>query len=305
MPIPDIKNIRLPLLELTGDGKDWQRREASTVLAERLGLTEREKKELVPSGGQPKFHNRVQWAIWGLKAAGLLESPRRGYFRITERGRSVLNEKPSTIDRSFLKQFPEFRAALKPRRPRTRKKVPVEPESGGFAGAPEEAIESAYRVRRESLAAELLQSVLEAPPEFFERLVVDLLVQMGYGGSREEAGEAIGQSGDEGIDGRIKEDRLGLDVVYIQAKRWQQSVGRPEVQRFAGALQGQRARKGVFITTSNFSAGARDYVRNIDAKIVLMDGSELVAFMMDHDVGVATEATYVLKKLDSDYFPDP
>ena len=204
MPIPDIKNIRLPLLELTGDGKDWQRREASTVLAERLGLTEREKKELVPSGGQPKFHNRVQWAIWGLKAAGLLESPRRGYFRITERGRSVLNQKPSTIDRSFLKQFPEFRAALKPRRPRTRKKVPVEPESGGFSGAPEEAIESAYRVRRESLAAELLQSVLEAPPEFFERLVVDLLVQMGYGGSREEAGEAIGQSGDEGIDGRIK-----------------------------------------------------------------------------------------------------
>lgn len=246
--------------------------------------------------------NRVQWARWVLKAAQLVESPQRGHVRITDRGRTVLAEKPEQIDRKFLRQFPEYREATKGKRSQ---KKSIEPDNDGQQLTPEEAIEAAHRERRSALADDLLQSVLEAPPDFFERLVVDLLVRMGYGGSREEAGEAIGGSGDEGIDGRIKEDRLGLDVVYIQAKRWKQPVSRPEVQKFAGALQGQQANKGVFITTSGFSSEARKFVQNIGAKIVLIDGRELVEFMMDHDVGVTTEATYVLKKLDSDYFPEP
>lgn len=301
MSIPTTESIRLPLLEWAADGKRRHIREATAILADRFDLAEKDRTERVPSGGRTKFHNRVLWAAWELKAACLLESPQRGFIGITERGSSVLSEEPTQIDRNFLERFPEFRARFK-------KPVPARPpilEPSSPSVAPEEAIESAYRERRDSLATDLLQSVLEATPDFFEELVVDLLVRMGYGGSRKEAGEAIGRSGDEGIDGRIKEDRLGLDVVYIQAKRWRQPVGRPEVQRFAGALQGQRARKGVLITTSSFTPDATEYVRNIEAKIVLMDGPELVDFMIDHDVGVTTEATYVLKRLDSDYFPEP
>ena len=302
MPIPDTLSITLPLLEFLADGQVRHIREAASDLTEHFGLTPEEVKEPVPSGGQSRFVNRVQWARWVLKAAQLVESPQRGHVRITDRGRTVLAEKPEQIDREFLRQFPEYREATKGKRSQ---KKSIEPDNDGQQLTPEEAIEAAHRERRSALADDLLQSVLEAPPDFFERLVVDLLVRMGYGGSREEAGEAIGGSGDEGIDGRIKEDRLGLDVVYIQAKRWKQPVSRPEVQKFAGALQGQQANKGVFITTSGFSSEARKFVQNIGAKIVLIDGRELVEFMMDHDVGVTTEATYVLKKLDSDYFPEP
>ena len=260
MPIPNTLSITLPLLESISDGQTVHIRDAAAVLADQFKLTDEERREPVPSGGQSKFLNRVQWARWVLKAASLLESPRRGYVRITERGRSVLAEKPAGIDRKFLERFPEYRVAIRPRPDPSPKKPKVRTANGTSAETPEEAMESAYRERRKSLAAEILQSVLDAPPDFFERLVVDLLVRMGYGGSRQEAGEAIGRSRDEGIDGKIKEDRLGLDVVYIQAKRWTQPVGRPEVQRFAGALQGQRARKGVFITTSSFSTEARNYV---------------------------------------------
>ena len=240
-------------------------------------------------------------AAWGLKAACLLESPRRGFIQITKRGHSILFKKPTEINRKFLDQFSEFRARHKGP---PQDKPPGESEPSGSSTTPEEVMELAYSEGRESLVSELLQSVLETPPDFFERLVVDLLVRMGYGGSRKEAGKAVGRSGDEGIDGVIKEDRLGLDVVFIQAKRWKNPVGRPEVQRFAGALQGQQARKGVLITTSSFTPDARAYVDKIEAKIVLMDGSELVELMIDHDVGVTTEATYVLKRLDSDYLPD-
>ena len=306
MPVPTTATIWLPLLKLAGDRQRRHIREATASLADRFQLTKEERTERVPSGGRTKFHNRVLWAAWGLKAAQLLESPKRGYLQITERGHTVLSSDPKEIDRKFLEQFPEFRDRFRRNRPvRAAEQAADKTDVGDSSATPEEAIESAYREKRESLATDLIQSVREASPEFFERLVVDLLVRMGYGGSHEEAGKAIGRSGDEGIDGRIKEDRLGLDVIYIQAKRWKHSVGRPDVQQFAGALQGQKAKKGVFITTSQFSAEARKYVQDIDAKIVLMDGSELVEFMMDHDVGVTTEATYVLKKLNSDYFPDP
>lgn len=306
MPVPTTATIWLPLLKLAGDRQRRHIREATASLADRFQLTKEERTERVPSGGRTKFHNRVLWAAWGLKAAQLLESPKRGYLQITERGRTVLSSDPKEIDRKFLEQFPEFSARFRRNKPVAPPEQAVDKtDINDSSATPEEAIESAYRERRDGLAADLLQSVLESSPDFFEELVVDLLVRMGYGGSRKEAGEAIGRSGDEGIDGRIKEDRLGLDVVYIQAKRWKQPVGRPEVQRFAGALQGQRARKGVLITTSSFSPEAKEYVRNIEAKIVLMDGPELVDFMIDHDVGVTTEATYILKRLDSEYFPEP
>lgn len=288
MAIPDYQSIMLPLLKLAEDGKTRHLRAAVVILAQHFELTDDEIRELVPSGQQPKFHNRVTWARSYLKKAGLLETPKRGYFLITEQGRQALARKPSKIDKKFLEQFQVGTIELDDEIPDV---------------TPEEALQEAYSVLRENLADELLKTVMESSPEFFERLVVDLLVRMGYGGSRQEAGEAIGRAGDEGIDGIIKEDRLGLDIIYVQAKRWESVVGRPEVQKFAGALQGQRARKGVFITTSDFSREAMEYVKNIETKIILIGGIHLAELMVDHGVGVTTEATYELKRIDSDYFP--
>jgi restriction system protein len=231
--------------------------------------------------------------------AGLLESSRRGYFRITQRGRDVLSKKPNAIDVKFLEQFPEF---IEFRTKRNKSKEEAQSSAAEKLQTPGELLESAYQKLREDLAAELLKTVKECSPSFFERLVIDVLVKMGYGGSRKEAGKAIGRSGDEGIDGIINEDRLGLDVIYIQAKRWQAPIGRPEIQKFAGALQGHRANKGIFITTSSFTRDAVDYVSKINSKIVLIDGEQLSQLMIDHNVGVTTVTSYETKKIDSDYF---
>ena len=303
MAIPDFQSIMLPLLELAGEGETLQLRKAVDILAERFALTDDEKRELVPSGQQSKLHNRVAWARTYLKKAGLLESPRRGFFCITDRGRRILAEKPSRINAKSLEQFDEFQIFKQASR------LPA-PEVGGTevseipAETPEETLQDSYLALRKNLADDLLETVKKSSPEFFERLVVDLLVRMGYGGSRQEAGEAIGRSGDEGIDGIIKEDRLGLDIIYVQAKRWEGVVSRPEVQKFAGALQGQRARKGVFITSSTFSREASEYAANIETKIILIGGSQLAELMIDHGVGVATEATFELKRIDLDYFTE-
>lgn len=231
--------------------------------------------------------------------AGLLESSRRGYFRITQRGRDVLSKKPTAIDVKFLEQFPEF---IEFRTKRNEPKEEAQSSETEKLQTPGELLESAYQKLREDLAAELLKTVKECSPSFFERLVIDVLVKMGYGGSRKEAGKAIGRSGDEGIDGIINEDRLGLDVIYIQAKRWQAPIGRPEIQKFVGALQGHRANKGIFITTSSFTRDAVDYVSKINSKIVLIDGEQLSQLMIDHNVGVTTVTSYETKKIDSDYF---
>ena len=294
----------LPLLELAGEHDSLWLREAVDILALRLNLTEDDKRELLP-GGRLKFYNRVGWAKNNLARAGLLEFPKRGYSRITERGRSVLAGKPARIDNEFLKRFEEFREYQdqfkKTRQPAHLPHSSKVPEN---THTPEESLQQAYAELKGSLAVELLRAIKEMSPEFFENLVVKLLDGMGYGGSEKEVGEAIGRSGDEGIDGVIKQDRLGLDVIYIQAKRWEGVVGRPEVQKFAGALQGQKARKGVFITTSTFTLRAKEYVTNIDTKIVLIDGAQLAEFMIDHDVGVTTEETYQLKRIDSDYFSE-
>jgi restriction system protein len=299
----------LPLLRVAADEREHAIREAIEQLADEFGLTPEERRELLPSGQKPTFDNRVHWARTYLKQAGLLDSPRRGYFMITPRGHDVLRKDPGRIDVDFLSQFEEF-LQFRSRRG-TRTKIDPGREQEGLprliqAGAetPEEAVEAAYQDIRNGVAKDLIQQIKECSPAFFERLVVDLLVRMGYGGTRKDAGEAIGRSGDGGIDGIIKEDRLGLDIVYVQAKRWDAQVGRPEIQKFAGALQGQRARKGVFITTSSFSREAEEYASAIDTKIILIDGDRLAQLMIDYDVGVTSFASYELKKIDADYFSE-
>ncbi len=301
MAIPDYQSIMLPLLRFATDGNEHSLREAIEGLAEKSGLTDAERKELLPSGQQPTFDNRVAWARTYLSKAGLLEATRRGHFRITQRGREVVAKNPPEINVKFLEQFPEF---LEFRTKRREPDEAAEAVGGENLQTPAELLETGYQKLREDLTAELLKMVRECSPAFFERLVIDLLVRMGYGGTRKEAGKAIGRSGDEGIDGVINEDRLGLDVICVQAKRWQAPVGRPEIQRFAGALQGHRARKGILITTSGFTRDAEDYVAGIDSKIVLINGDQLAQLMIDHNVGVASVASYETKRVDSDYFSE-
>jgi restriction system protein len=271
-------------------------------LATEFRLTDSERSELLPSGTAPLFDNRVGWARTYLKQAGLLVSAKRGTFQITDRGRALLSERPQKIDVELLDRYDEFRAFRLRRRDKTEteeKSQELEPITDQ---TPEDALASAYQKLRKNLETELLQQVKTASPSFFERVVIDLLVTMGYGGSRQDAGRAIGRSGDGGIDGIIKEDKLGLDVIYLQAKRWDGVVGRPEIQKFAGALQGQRANKGVFITTSSFSRDAEDYATMINSKIILIDGERLTGLMVEHNVGVTPVGVYELKKVDSDYF---
>jgi restriction system protein len=305
MPIPDFQSIMLPLLNFASDGQEHSLRETIEALADGFDLTAEERRELLPSGQQAAFDNRVGWARTYMKKAGLLSTTRRGHYRITDRGRTVLEQNPPEITIRFLKQFPEFVEFQRPRKENGGESGGETAGEGGTeVGTPEEAIEAAYQLARQALVAELLQTVKQCSPAFFERLVIDLLVKMGYGGTRKDAGRAVGRSGDGGIDGIINEDRLGLDVVYVQAKRWDGVVSRPELQKFVGALQGQRARKGIFITTSDFSQGAREYVSHIDSKIVLMDGITLAQLMIDYQVGVATVGVYELKRMDSDYFTE-
>jgi len=303
MAIPDYQTLMLPLLRFSSDGNEHSKREAVESLAMQFQLTAVERAELLPSGQQAIFENRVGWANSYLKKAGLLDSPRRGVLRITPRGTQVLGNNPSKIDVKYLEQFPEFIAFREASR-NNKGNEKLESVALATDQTPEETLELAHQSIRQGLAQDLLVRILGCSPAFFERLVVELLVKMGYGGSRRDAGERIGQSGDGGIDGIIKEDRLGLDTIYIQAKRWQGNVGRPEIQKFVGALQGQRAHKGVFITTSCFTADAVDYASRIDTKVVLIDGQHLATLMMDFDVGVSTTASYIVKRVDSDYFEE-
>jgi len=304
MAIPDYQTLMLPLLRIAADGREHRFRDAVEELASNFRLTDAERAELLPSGTAPLFDNRVGWARTYLKQAGLVDSPKRGLFRITEAGRDLLDKKPTRINIALLDQYPsfvEFRTGRKDKEEVTQSaKLPA--EAPASSETPEDALAGAYKTLRQNLENELLDQVRASSPAFFERLVIDLLVAMGYGGSRQDAGRAIGRSGDEGIDGIIKEDKLGLDVIYVQAKRWQDTVGRPDIQKFAGALQGQRANKGVFITTSTFSRDAEDYVNAINSKIILIDGERLAGLMIDHNVGVAPVGVYELKRVDSDYF---
>jgi restriction system protein len=296
MAIPDYQSIMLPLLKFAADGKEHTVREATDALAREFSLTDEERRAVLPSGQQTIFDNRVGWARTYMKKALLLDTPRRGSIVITGRGKEVLSSHPQRIDVGFLEQFPEFQEFRAIRKEKPPDRPPGE--------TPRELLEEAVQTLRDNLASELLQQIKSSPPRLFERVVVELLVTMGYGGSLKDAGQAIGRSGDEGIDGIIKEDRLGLDIIYIQAKRWTNTVPRPEIQKFAGALQGQRAKKGIFITTSDFSKDAREYAAKIDSRIILIDGEQLAQYMIDHNIGVAPVASYEVKRIDSDYFAE-
>jgi restriction system protein len=299
--IPDFQEIMLPLLKTLDDRKEHSLREVTDTLAAKFGLTVEEQHALLPSGQQEIFSNRVGWARTYMKKAELIDTTQRGFFRITDTGQKVLEKKLLRIDRKFLLQFEKFRQfqSLKHEKPSGK-----EHESDELNSTPEEAMANAYQNLRSDLANDLLQKIKEGSPRLFENIVVDLLVRMGYGGSREDAARAVGKTGDEGIDGIINEDRLGLDIIYLQAKRWENTVSRPEIQKFAGALQGQRAKRGIFLTTSNFSKDAREFASNIENKIVLIDGETLVQLMIDYNLGVNTATKYEIKRIDLDYFTE-
>ena len=301
MAIPDYQTLMLPLLEYAVDKKQRSLREAIQHLADKFGLSEGEVKELLPSGRQPIIDNRVAWARTYLNKAGLLESPKRGFLKITDRGLEVLKQPPIKIDVNYLSRYSEFVEFRSVKKKDLKQKNVTDKIT---EQTPEELLELGYEKIHKGLTDDLLDQIKSCTPDFFERLVVGLLLKMGYGGSRQDAGKAIGKSGDEGIDGVIHEDKLGLDVIYIQAKRWDGTVGRPEIQKFVGALQGQRAKKGVFITTSSFSKEAKEYSSKIENKVVLVDGDQLAEFMIQHNLGVSTIDTYEIKKIDMDYFTD-
>lgn len=296
----------LPLLRLIADGKEYSLKTLIEDLAASFKLTEEERAELLPSGQSFVFSNRAGWARTYLKKAGLLSAPRRGFLQITDRGLDVLSRKPTKIDANLLKEFPEFLDFHNFKREEGFVSTKDENTAETLINqTPQELIDSAYRDIRASLAQELLEKIKALSPIFFEKLVLDLLLKMGYGGSIKDAGKATRLTNDEGIDGIIKEDKLGLDFIYIQAKRWtDNAVGRPDVQSFVGALDGQRATKGIFITTSNFSNNARDYVRTISKKVILINGQELAEYMIDYGLGVSTVQTFELKRIDSDYFEE-
>lgn len=302
MPIPDYQTMMLPTLRLLGDNKEHRTSDLIGILSTEFKLTQAELEEMLPSGTQPRFANRLYWVIADFRGGLLVNNVERGVYKITERGLDLLKENPKEVRIKDLLRYEEYKNFKQPKKKsknETQQITAVETEQ-----TPVELFEAGYIAIRQRLSTELLQTIKTCSPSFFERLVVELLVAMGYGGSFTDAAEVIGKSGDGGIDGIIKEDKLGLDSIYVQAKRWQDNVGRPTAQAFAGALEGRRARKGVLITTSYFTEEAKKYVENIEKKIVLIDGEHLAELMIDYDIGVSIEDTYVVKKVDNDYFTE-
>ncbi len=306
--IPDFQTIMLPILEILADKKEHSIQDLILQVSDKFKLTEEERNELVPSGVQTKIYNRVTWVLTHFKKAHLAYTIRRGVIGITPEGIKILELKPQRIDLKFLKEIPAYKQwkdsyikDWQDTHSSDKKDITDEIETDK---TPEELLDYSYSQLKEELAIELIEKIKECSPSFFERLVVDLLIKMGYGGSRKEAGKVIGKSGDGGIDGTINEDKLGLDTIYIQAKKWEGNVGRPEIQKFVGALAGQGAKKGIFITTSAFSREAREYQPRNETKIVLIDGQDLANLMIEHGVGVSTKINYEIKKMDIDYFEE-
>jgi restriction system protein len=299
LPIPDYQSFFLPLLLLASDGNIHSVRDAIETLSNQFNLSDEERKALLPSGTQRIVDNRIGWARTYLTKTGLLETPKRGNYQITPSGKALLATNPQEININTLMQydtFQEFRSG-KSNQTDNKKDVPVSPHT-----TPQEQLEEGIEKINQNLSEELLQEIKNCSPSFFEKIVVDLLITMGYGGSRKEAGEVLGKTRDEGIGGIIKEDKLGMDTIYIQAKRWEAVVGRPEIQKFVGALHGQRAKKGIFITTSSFTKDALDYVKNIDPKVILINGKTLTNMMISFNVGVSIVQTLEIKRIDTDYF---
>jgi len=305
MTIPDYQTLMLPVLRLAAEGETRVANVAERI-ANDLGLTEAERNELLPSGRQRILHNRIHWAKFYMSKAGLIASPARGRFMATEKGKALLSTSPERIDVALLMREPEFRefyrsegAALE-----ENGSLVTPPGASSPQTTPEEQIDAAYASLQAALRDELLQRILSNSPAFFEQLIVDLLVAMGYGGSHKDAAAQLGRSGDGGVDGIVNEDRLGLDRIYVQAKRYGPGnpVGRPDVNGFVGSLVGLGATKGVFVTTSTFSQPARDYVRHLAQRVILIDGQELADLMIEHGVGVRSYRTVEFKRLDEDFF---
>jgi restriction system protein len=308
--IPDYQSLMFPVLKLAGDGNEHRMSNVVNTLASQLELTEAEREELLPSGKQPVFNNRVHWAKTYLAQAKLLISTRRAHFKITERGRSVLDENVERIDAKFLRRFDEFNAFVGGGRtgvtPSPDIVSQVVEDIAVSESTPDELLRATIKEVESALAAELITRICAASPAFFESLVVDLLLKMGYGGSRTEAGRAIGKTGDGGIDGVIDQDQLGLDRIYLQAKRYDPDnpVGEPDIQKFCGSLGAKKAAKGVFLTTSYFTKPAVAFGEHHPYKIVLIDGDLLARLMINHSVGVRIVETMHYKKVDDEYFPD-
>lgn len=300
MTIPDFQTIMLPFLQFSSDRQLHTPKQATDALAKVFKLTAEEVDKLLPSG-QPMFVNRVGWVKTHLKKAGLIDYPQRGQFQITQRGLDVLKESPKTIDMKYLNRFLDYQEFRK-----VNKDIKEEEETVETPAqlTPEETIQNAYKEIRAGLADDLLDYVIKSSPAFFEKLVVELLVSMGYGGTQENAARAVGKSGDDGIDGIIDEDKLGLDSIYIQAKRYQREakIGVHFIRDFIGALQGFKANKGVFLTTASFTKEAADFVSKVQSRVVLIDGQKLANLMIDHGIGVSTRMNYEIKQLDTDYF---
>jgi len=310
LSVPDFQTLMRPILAQLQDGQPRAISDVRTAMAAEFELTDEDLAEELPSGRAKTFYNRVGWATTYLYRTGLLTRPRRSVYAITDRGQQILASHPERVDLRVLAQFPEL-ATLRSSRQPTAEEADQPPTAPTVSGelvnvhdeeTPQERIATAYRELRAALIAELLDSISDQDSDFFEHLVLDVLQAIGYGGSREDAADRLGQSGDEGVDGVIREDRLGLDQIYVQAKKWSDSVGRPEIQKFFGALHGQRATKGVFITTSSFTRGARDYANDVTPRVILVDGHELAGLMIDYGVGVTPTNTYTLARIDSDYF---
>ena len=300
--IPTYEQFMLPLLRFLSDGEVKKLVDAYDHLSSHFNLSDEQRRVLLPSGNQSVVENRIGWAKTYLKKAQVIDYPKRGVMCITQRGLDLLATNPATLTQQTLTKYDEFKQFKnKVNNSRGQKQETQQQE---LDSTPTETLELAYSTLRSDLAEDLLRQVKSMSPTFFERLVVDLMIALGYGGSRREAGQATSRSSDGGIDGIISEDRLGLDVIYLQAKRWEDSVSRPELQKFAGALQGVRAKKGVFITTSSFTQGAREYVSNVESKIILIDGQALADLMIDFNVGVSTKMKYEVKTIDSDYFTE-
>lgn len=306
MPIPDYQTLMLPVLRTAADGKEHRIRDVIESLANQFGLTEEERRQLLPSGRQATFDNRVHWAKGYLAQAKLLEATQRGRFKITDRGREALKANPPRIDNNYLLRFPEF-VDFRRRTPGS-VETPLagDVEIGSNSATPDELLRSTMKQIEQTLKKDLLDRVIGAPPAFFERLIVTLLLSMGYGGAREEAGQVVGRSGDGGIDGVIDQDRLGLDRVYIQAKKYapENAVSEPEIRAFSGSLGAAKANKGVFVTTSYFTQPAHAFAERHPFRIVLIDGEELAGLMLRHNVGARIDDTLYLKKLDEDFFSE-
>lgn len=303
MAVPDYETLMLPVLNALADGEPKSAAALREAVAPAVGVTAEDRAERIPSGAR-LFDNRVHWAVTYLVQARLIERPKRGVVQITERGREVLRESPARIDGDLLTRFPEF-VEFKNRRTGSRPRTGTS-DDGTTTRRPEtpkERLSEAVEEANGAVAEELLRRIREREPAFLEDVVLELLTAMGYGG-REGAAEHLGQSGDQGLDGVIRQDALGLDRVYVQAKRYaaDRAIGRPEIQAFVGALQGAQADRGIFITTSRFTNDAEDYAERVAARLVLIDGQHLGDLMVRHSIGVQAEETFVLKQIDEDYF---